>query len=388
MLRACRNTWMKGWMALLVGLTVVLAGLGTQSAAAAGSIELYTPYVKLTAPPGESLTYSIEVLNRGSATETVDVAFVPGSNPWDYELTSGGRTVGRIAVKGGESQSMNLRLDVPLEVDKGSYSFQVKAGDAVLPLVVDVSEKGTFRTELTSDQPNMQGHADSTFTFTAKLRNRTAEKQTYALSAQSEPGWSVTFSDGGTNVTSVEVEPNAEKSITIAAKPPERAEAASYRIPIAASNKETSAQTELEAVITGSYDMTLSTKDERLNLDITAGAERKLDLIVSNTGTAELKNVSMRADNPSGWEVSFEPSSIDTVAPGETAHVQATIKSSKESLPGDYVLGVTAYTAEKSANAQFRATVKSSVLWGWVGILIIVAVVAGIYYLFRRYGRR
>lgn len=388
MLSACRSKGMKGRLALIIGLAAVLSGLGAGSVSAAGNLELYTPYVKLSAPPGESLSYAIELMNRGGSTETVDVAFATGSHSWDYELTSGGRSVGRLAVKGGESQELNLRLDVPLEVEKGSYSFQVKAGDAVLPLVVDVSEKGTFRTELSSDQPNMQGHADSTFSFTAKLRNRTAEKQTYALAAQADPGWSVTFTEGGTSVTSVEVEPGSEKSISIAAKPPAMAEAGSYRIPIAASNNTTSAQTELEAVITGAYDMTLSTQDERLNLDITAGAERKLDLIIANSGTAELKDVSMRGDKPSGWEVSFEPSTIDVIAPGETARVQATVKSNRESLPGDYVLGITAYTAEKSANAQFRATVKASVLWGWIGIAIIAAVAGGIYYLFRRYGRR
>lgn len=388
MQRACRSKWMKGWLALIIGLAAALSGLGAHSVSAAGQLELYTPYVKLSAPPGESLSYSIELLNGSGSTETVDVAFERGNHSWDYELTSGGRAVGRLAVKGGESQELNLRLDVPLEVEKGSYSFRVKAGEAVLPLVVDVSEKGTFRTELTTDQPNMQGHADSTFSFTAKLRNRTAEKQTYALAAQADPGWSVTFTEGGTSVTSVEVEPNAEKSITIAAKPPEMAEAGSYRIPIAATNNATSAQAELEAVITGSYDMSLSTPDERLNLDITAGSERKLDLIIANSGTAELKDVSMRGDQPSGWEVTFEPSTIDVIAPGQTARVQATVKSNRESLPGDYVLGITAHTAEKSANAQFRATVKASVLWGWIGIAIIAAVAGGIYYLFRRYGRR
>ncbi|MFD1953798.1 hypothetical protein ACFSL6_06275, partial [Paenibacillus thailandensis] len=146
------------------------------------------------APPGDSLSYSIEVINRGSSTADVELGFDTRGNKWEYELTAGGRAVSRLAVS-GESQTINLQLDVPLEINKGTYQFQVNAGSSTLPLSVRGIRARTFRTELTSDQPNMQGHSDSTFSFSATLRNRTAEKQTYALSAQAEPGWDVTFSD-------------------------------------------------------------------------------------------------------------------------------------------------------------------------------------------------
>ncbi|MFD1956382.1 NEW3 domain-containing protein [Paenibacillus thailandensis] len=388
MLRACRKSLFKGFMAVCLCLTAVLAGSGSLPASAAGTVELYTPYLKLSAPPGDSISYSIEVINRGSSTADVELGFDTRGNKWEYELTAGGRAVSRLAVKGGESQTINLQLDVPLEINKGTYQFQVNAGSSTLPLSVEVSEQGTFRTELTSDQPNMQGHSDSTFSFSATLRNRTAEKQTYALSAQAEPGWDVTFSDGGTSVTSVEVEPNAEKSISISAKPPETVQAGSYKIPITASNNSTSAKTTVEAVVTGTYGLTLGTPNDLLSTDVTAGSERKVDLVLTNTGSAELKDVSLSADTPSEWEVTFSPASVDSIAPGGTARVQATIKASKEALAGDYVVNINASSPEKSASAQFRVAVKSSVLWGWVGILIILAVIGGIYYLFRKYGRR
>ncbi|MBD2867621.1 COG1470 family protein [Paenibacillus arenilitoris] len=387
MLRACRKQAVK-WLLAASLVWGGAAGAAAEPASAASAVELYTPYLELSAPPGDSISYSIEVINQGTGTQSVDLGFDAGGNDWSYELTTGGRAVSRLAVKAGESQTVNLRLDVPLEVNKGAYRFQVKAGDSVLPLSVEVSEQGTFRTELTTDQPNMQGHSDSTFSFSATLRNRTAEKQTYALAAKAEPGWDISFKDGGTSVTSVEVEPNSEKSISISAVPPQTASAGSYKIPISASNNATSGETTLEAVITGTYSLKLSTPNELLSTEVTAGSERKLDLVVTNDGTAELNKVSLSASSPSGWEVSFEPSTIDAIEPGGTARVQATIKADKKALPGDYVVGMTASSAEKTADAQFRVAVKSSVLWGWIGILVILAVIAGLYYLFRKYGRR
>lgn len=383
------QTYRKAALMLLIlvtTLSVALSGVG--KASAAGSLELFTPYLEWSAAPGESVSYSIDLVNHGSSTASANLSLETQSKDWKYELTAGGREISRLAVKAGETQSFTLDLEVPLQINKGRYVFNLKADDATLPLVVNVSEQGTFKTELTLDQANMEGHSDSTFTYSAVLRNRTTQKQTYAFNAQAEQGWDVRFKADGNSVTSVEVEPNTEKSITIEVKPPEQIKAGTYEIPISATSGDTTANAKIEAVVTGTYDMKFSTVDDRLSADVGAGSERKLTFVVQNTGSAELQDLSFSSAAPTDWEVSFEPSSITSIAPGESKQVQATIKSSKKSLPGDYVVSLTASSANKSANADLRVTVKSSVLWGWVGVLIILAVCGGIYYLFRKYGRR
>lgn len=378
---------MQVW-AVVVGVAGGAVLLGTQ-ALAAGEMELYTPYTDLSAPPGDSLSYSVEVINRGTVTQRVPLAVEAGGNTWDYELTAGGRNIRQIAVKPGEQQTVNLSIQVPLEVDKGEYSFNLAAGDlASLPLTVNVSEQGSFSTEFTAEQANMEGHADSTFTFSTTIRNRTADEQTYSLSTAAPSGWNVRFTSGGSSVTSVAVEPNASQSVNVEITAPQNVEAGTYTIPISAANNATSGDTSLEVVVTGTYNIKLSTADERLNAEVTAGSQRKLDLVVTNSGTAPLEDVNLRAQAPSNWEVSFEPATITSIAPGATAAVQATIKADNKSLAGDYVVGLTAQTAQKTSDAAIRVAVKSSVLWGWIGVLILIAVAAGIYTLFRKYGRR
>lgn len=376
---------------LLLILVLTLGGValtGAGKASAAGSLELFTPYLEWSAAPGESVSYSIDLVNHGSSTASADISLNVPHKDWQYELTAGGRNISRLAVKAGETQTFNLDLDVPLQVDKGRYTFTLKAGESSLSLIVNVSEQGTFKTELTLDQANMEGHSDSTFTYSAVLRNRTTQKQTYALNAQSEQGWDVRFKADGNSVTSVEIEPNTEKSITIEVKPPEQIKAGTYEIPISATSGETKAEAGVEAVVTGTYDLKFTTVNDVLSADVGAGSERKLTFNVQNTGSADLQDLSFSSATPTDWEVSFEPSSITSIAPGESKQVQATIKSSKKALPGDYVVSLTASSANKSAQSDLRVTVKSSVLWGWVGVLIILAVCGGIYYLFHKYGRR
>jgi len=48
-------------MFLIIGITAIIT-----NGALAASITLYTPYTKVSVPPGESLDYSIEVKNSGS----------------------------------------------------------------------------------------------------------------------------------------------------------------------------------------------------------------------------------------------------------------------------------------------------------------------------------
>ncbi|KWX80491.1 hypothetical protein AMQ83_35490 [Paenibacillus riograndensis] len=389
MLKRCGKPLADLLVLLLSGL-VWSSNAGLPKAAAAGTVELYTPYVELSAAPGESVSYPVDVINHGTATQKVGLSFDAGGNFWKYELTAGGRQVQQLAVKGGDTQSVNLQLEVPLKINKGSYTFAVNApGQDSLTLKVNVSEQGTFKTELAVDQSNMEGHSDTTFTYSAVLRNHTAQKQSYALAAQAADGWDVRIKADGNSVTSVALEAGAEKNISIEAKPPEQVKAGTYKIPVTATSGSTSTQAELEAVVTGTYGIQLSTSDNLLSTDVKAGGERRINLVITNTGSAPLEDVSLTSQGtPTGWEVSFDPSTVRTIAPGETATTQAIIKSSGNSLPGDYVVTLSAASAAKSATADMRVTVKTSVFWGWIGVLIIAAVIGGIYYLFRKFGRR
>lgn len=373
-------------LAAIMGMALLLYAA---PAFAAEGVKLYTPYTSLSSPPGETIRYQIELINDTEDIQTADLSFDAGGTEWSYELTADGHPIRQVAVKPKEQQTVNLSLTVPLEVEKGEYAFKVNAGSfGALPIKVGVSEKGSYKSELTPDRPNMQGHSDSTFTYSLTLDNRTAAKQQYALTAETPAGWDAKFTADGTGVTSLDIEPNASKTVTLSLTPAEKAAADTYRIAVHAASGSTSADTQVEAVITGTYGISLSAADDRLSANVTAGGERKLELVVRNTGTAELTDINLTGTAPADWEVSFEPKTIISLKAGESKPVTATIHSSGKALAGDYVVGLSAGSAEKSADASIRMTVKTSVLWGWIGVLIILAVAAGIYGLFRKYGRR
>ena len=165
-------------------------------------------------------------------------------------------------------------------------------------------------------------------------------------------------------------------------------EAGNYKISVRAVAGNTSADLDLEVVVTGTYQMELTTPRGLLSTEITAGDVKRLELVVRNTGSSLLKDIQLSSGKPTDWEVSFEPAKIEMLKAGETTTVTAVMKASKKALPGDYIATMEARTPEVNATAQFRIAVKTPMLWGWVGILVIVVAVGGVYYLFRKYGRR
>lgn len=353
------------------------------------SVMLYTPYTMISVPPGETIDYSIDVINKSDEVKNTTITLEGIPRGWTSEIKSGGFILSKIAVLPDDKKTVTLKLGVPLKVNKGTYNFRVMAGqEAELPLTVTVSSQGTYKTELTTDQPNMEGNSKSNFSFNAKLSNQTAEQQLYALMANAPRGWNVVFRANGKQATSAQVEANKTDNLSIDITPPANVEAGTYKIPVRATTGSTSAELELEVVITGSYQMELTTPRGLLSTAITAGESKRIDLIVRNSGSALLKDIKLSASKPVDWEVNFEPASVELLKAGETTSLQAIVKASKKALPGDYVAKMDAKTPEANAAVDFRITVKTPMIWGWLGVGIILLVLGIVFFLFRKYGRR
>ncbi len=376
-------------LSLFLSSLLVTIFIGSRAADADKGVTLYTPFTKISVPPGQSIDYNIDVINNTSSVQRVDISVSGLSKAWDYTIKSGGWNISQVSVLPNDKKSISMKLEVPLKVNKGSYHFRIMGnGQELLPLVVTVSQQGTYETELTTDQPNMEGHANSTFTFRANLKNRTADTQIYALETNVPRGWDVTFKTGGKEVSSVSVDANNAQDITVQVAPPAEVEAGTYKIPVRATTSSTSADVMFEVVVTGTYKMDLSTPTGLLSAGITAGGEKDIDLVVKNIGSAELKDIKLTASKPADWSVDFNPQKIDRLKAGETAQVTAKIKASSKAIAGDYVTKIEAKTPEVNSSAEFRMAVKTPMLWGWLGILIIIAAGGSVYYLFRKYGRR
>ena len=210
----------------------------------------------------------------------------------------------------------------------------------------------------------------------------------YALKALQPTGWNIVFKANGKQVSSVNIEANQTQRITIEVDPSEYTESGTYKIPILANAENINAHLDLETVITGTYNVTLSTPTGLLSTDVTAGEHKKLKLLVRNTGSTALNNIKLKALTPTNWNVDFKPKEISHLEAGKTQEIEATINVDDKALSGDYETDFEVRALETSTKEKFRITVHASVLSGWLGFLIILMALGSVYYLVRNYGRR
>ena len=177
--------------------------------------------------------------------------------------------------------------------------------------------------------------------------------------------------------------------VQVKAAPPTTAKEGSYdiQVAVAAANGATGAIT-LTAEVTGTPQLALTTSDQRLDTTGKADSEKRVPLIVSNTGTAELDNVQLAGTAPSGWEISFDPKTIASVKPGDTAQATAIIKPSSNAVAGDYAMTVRASAGSESSNIDLRFALKSSRTIGVIAVVVILAALGALVGVFVRFGRR
>jgi len=132
-----------------------LIGFSGSAMGNTGSVVLYTPFTKISVPPGQSVSYSISIINKSGKLQRLDVSVWGLSRRWDYQIESGGLRIQQISILPNAKEILSLKLRVPLKINKGNYRFFVKVGKDKLPLTINVSKRGTYNTLFTSNQKNM-----------------------------------------------------------------------------------------------------------------------------------------------------------------------------------------------------------------------------------------
>ncbi len=235
---------------------------------------------------------------------------------------------------------------------------------------------------------NIESEVKTPFRYYATLRNEGDKEQVYELKAELPAGWMAVFRSEGSQVTALKMEAGKSRDVEIEITASPVARPGKYAVPVTAGTESETLRLDLEAVVKGNYEVQLTTPDGRLSDKVTEGRSRQLVLTVRNSGTLPLNDMELSAQSPTRWTAAFEPSKIDRLDPGQTRQVNVTLGVPDKTIAGDYLTTFTVRNSYATANASFRMTVKTSVLSGWVGLLVIALAVGLVYNLIRKYGRR
>ena len=311
-------------------------------------------------------------------------------------MRGGGFTVDGVETDGTNTPTkVTLAVTVPAAATEGTQRIVVRGASTsgsrasdTLPVDVRVTPNAAGDVTLTTDIPSLKGASNATFPFTLTLTNSTPEDLPFSAVATGPAGWTVTSQVGSSaQAASVVVKAGATSPVTVSVKPAADAAAGKYPIAVDVTSGTQTAHQDLEVEITGTYTLTLTTVDQRLNMSATAGGTSDLTVVVTNTGTADVEAVAMSATAPTGWTVKFDPATV-TVPAGQQVQAVAHVTPSSDAIAGDYVATFKATAPTANADADIRVTIETSLLWGLIGVGLIVLVVLGLFWTFRRFGRR
>ena len=310
---------------------------------------------------------------------------------WTAVLRGGGFVVSAVQTDASGNATVELSVDVPADAPAGTTQITVSGsggGSASLPLDIEVSEEAAGSITMTTDVPSLRGAAGTTFPFTLTLHNDTTQDQTFAVNATGPDGWVVNATSaaraggerrhrGGRHLEHLRqcAGPGGRGGGQLSHPGPRH-----RRRPVDRGRADRRDHRDEPADPT--------TPDQSLSNRGSAGGTINQQLVIVNDGTADLADVLITATMPRDWTVTYDPAdTVAVLAAGESATVTAAIVPSNDAIAGDYgdVLG---QRRRRDRPGRIRVTIETSPIWGFIGIGLIVAVLGGLWWVFRTYGRR
>jgi uncharacterized membrane protein len=361
-------------------------------------IAVFTEYSGVTVPRGETVKMDLTLENKGRKDETIDVKISTVPKGWKAALKGGSYLVSGMFVPNGKSKNLALSLEPDKTMGPGTYDFQFDAQTedgkftSTHKLTVTVQERtpGVDDIQITTSYPVLRGQTDAKFEFSLEVLNKIEIDRTFNLAAIGPEKWEINFKPSyeAKQISSFRIRGGQSQNVAVEVSPPREAQAGEYPILVRISSGEKKAEVKLMVVLTGIYKLDAGTPTGILSLEAVAGKTANFSLFVKNTGSAVNRNVTFSSFKPENWDVTFKPEKIDALEPNALKQIEVTIKPAAQALVGDYSVGCLVNGEKSDKTIEMRVTVKASTAWGWIGIGVIIIVIAGLSGLFIWLGRR
>ena len=312
-------------------------------------------------------------------------------------VITGTNLTGATAVSFGTVAAASFKVDSATQItatvgtgNSGDVSVTTPGGTATRPGFLFT------RFELQNRYPVLSGTATDSYSSYIEINYQGSDKKRFNLNATPPKDWYASIqSSSGVAIAALEIGPAAEygttETVSVRFGPlyPNTVQPGDYITTLQVNSGDLKSSIDLTAKVTARYSLTLTIPTGIYSTQATAGSDNHFGFQVYNDGSANLESVTFSSTNPTEWTIKFDPPKIDSISPGVRQNVDVIINPPKgKTIAGDYMIGITASAKNGRDDADIRVTVLSPSIWGWVGIIIVLLVIAGLGVIFRVLGRR
>jgi uncharacterized membrane protein len=375
-------------------LAPVLAGAQESPKNDVKGLFLLTDYPAVSVRPGVTSTVNLRLQNYDLPPERLALAVAGVPSGWTATLIGGGQPIAAVMPATNASVSLELRLDVPKDAPVGTTNLTISAKGAAstieLPVAVTLAKDLPAKLTLTPQLPDLRGNPKSSFEYQLSIKNDSGKKLTVALAADAPQNFDATYTEqyGSQELSAVPIDAGQSKDVKLKVRPPSTVAAGKYKVTARVVAEDANVTSDLGLEISGQPKIDLAGREGVLSAKATAGQETIVPIVLTNTGDAAAEDISLAGTAPTGWKVTFDPKTVDKIAPNDTKEVQATITPPEKAIAGDYVTTLRANWRGDSASASFRVGVATSTIWGIYGVGLIGVALLVLVGAVARFGRR
>jgi uncharacterized membrane protein len=406
MIRVKRNSFQLFNFTVFLAVSVFLILSGTSASEETKKklpergISVAPEYTGVIVSQDEDVNLDLIVTNRGRRDENIDLTVTNIPKGWKAWVKSYSFGITGVHVESDKSKNLTLRAEPDEDLAPGKYEFgiEAKTADGQLTSISRVTitvkkkkmEKKAKGINIITSYPVLKGPTDGKFEFSLEVENKLDKDSIFNLTFQGPENWDINFKPAYEEkyISSLRLKAGQSQTVAIEVKPYPFAKPDKYPVLVKVSSPEAVGEAQLMVVLTGTYKLDAGTANGLLSLNAVRGKKANLSVYVKNSGSGTLTNLQFLSFKPENWKAEFTPEKIETLAPGELKQIEVSITPRDEALVGDYSVGLSAEAGKISKTLELRVTVKASTAWGWIGIGIIILVMAGLVFLFVKLGRR
>ena len=295
--------------------------------------------------------------------------------------------------------------EVSIELPKGTYKVMIEMAGYKSEEKKDVKirigrttdlgiiplGKELFFAEVSVNSPSKTVMIGKNPIYETELKNIGKCDDTYRLSIQGLPDrWYSRYKEsvtGTDELSELFIKSGEVKTLYLEFVPPYDVEIGEHNFTSIIESSTRSYEQNLTLKLRGSYDMRVYSS--RYRYVVNKGDLISFDVSVSNAGSGgSLMNISMEVSALEGWSADVSPRSVTSLKPGDRRTFTIKVIPPADIVASEYKLRVKVKSEQVEKEDEFRIEVKEKSNIVLYGVTILVAVIVGLWFMFRKYGRR
>jgi uncharacterized repeat protein (TIGR01451 family) len=271
----------------------------------------------------------------------------------------------------------------------------VLVGGMIAPLAVSADDDVTFT--MSCDTPSYVDDSGATFSYTINLSYNGTDRRVFDVSLTSIPGWTTEVRDLTSKlVPTLPIGPaqpygpdTKTLSVNLIPDTTTMPNPGEFKATLKISSGPYVQSMDLIGIVKARYEFVFQSSTGRLSTSATAGKGTHYGVQLVNNSSVALQGITFSDSVPDGWTATFTPAKVDTFPAGGTMDVDVLITPpTHNTIAGDYMISLYVRGQHAAGSMDVRVTALTPSIWGWVGIIIVLVVIAGLAVLFRQLGRR